>query len=97
MSITLSIPADVSLENPQDHIKIIESELYNYSESLINKPRWLVFNKIDLLFVDDLDKCKQNILQHINWDGPIFWISAVTGKGTKELCQNITNFIKYKL
>ena len=34
-------------ETPLEQFKTIESELLNYQESLANKDRWLVFNKID--------------------------------------------------
>ena len=37
-------PIDES--DPADNIAIIESELFQYSEKLADKPRWLVFNKI---------------------------------------------------
>ena len=36
-------PIDES--DPADNISIIESELFQYSEKLADKPRWLVFNK----------------------------------------------------
>jgi GTP-binding protein len=41
------LPVDGS--NPVDNARIIVNELRQYSEKLVEKPRWLVFNKIDLL------------------------------------------------
>ncbi|SPP32058.1 GTPase Obg [Arsenophonus endosymbiont of Aleurodicus floccissimus] len=35
--------------DPAQNAKIIDAELEKYSEKLAQKPRWLVFNKIDLL------------------------------------------------
>ena len=50
---------DLSSDNvemePINAFKDIDSELKKYSEALYKKPRWLVFNKIDLVVPLDLD------------------------------------------
>lgn len=42
--------APIDESDPADNIAIIEGELFQYSEKLANKPRWLVFNKIRYTF-----------------------------------------------
>lgn len=62
--------------------EIIE-ELRLYSPDLYQKPRWLALNKLDM--VPDPAGFKQQLLERINWKGPVFSISALTGQGTQHL------------
>lgn len=75
--------------DPAENIRIVERELKNYSEALADKPQWLVFNKIDLLLEDEVDKRVQEITQAINWQGPVFAISAAQRKGTDGLMKAV--------
>ena len=36
----------------------LSTELGKYSDKLVNKPRWLYFNKIDLVLEDELEEIK---------------------------------------
>jgi GTP-binding protein len=76
-----------------DDIIKITNELKVYSEALYQKERWLVFNKMDLLG-DDAEAHAKTIAQQINWQGPIFLISALKKQGTQELCYGIMNRLK---
>lgn len=76
----------------EDIIKIT-NELKVYSEALYQKERWLVFNKTDLLGDEAKVRAKQ-IAEQINWQGPIFLISALKKQGTQELCYGIMNRLK---
>jgi len=67
----------------------IEGELKKFSADLSEKPRWLVINKVDLLASDDLEVAREILLGEIDWDGPVFLVSAETGAGTDELGQAI--------
>lgn len=75
--------------DPVDVIEAILAELKKYSDELYEKPRWLVFNKVDLMLEDELEVRIASILDRINWQGPVYKVSAVTGQGTKELCFDI--------
>jgi GTP-binding protein len=71
--------------DPAEQVRKIEKELVRFDPDLINRPRWLVLSKCDLL---DEAACKQKIdgvLAALEWDQPWFAISAVTGQGLKEL------------
>lgn len=80
-------PVDQS--DPAEQARILISELSQFSEALLNKPRWLVFNKIDLVDSEHLQVVKQKVIEALEWEGPVYEISALTGKGTTQLCQAI--------
>ncbi len=81
--------APIDGSDPADVVKAIANELANFSEDLAEKPRWLVINKIDLLDDDDLAAAREKLLQSLEWDGPVFEVSAATGEGTESLGQAI--------
>ncbi len=75
--------------NPVDEANIIINELDNYSHELVEKPRWLVLNKSDLLDETDLKIRQDEIIERLNWQGPVYTISAITKKGTEQLVFDI--------
>ncbi|MGR6980670.1 Obg family GTPase CgtA [Testudinibacter sp. P27/CKL/0425] len=85
-------PIDQS--DPADNIVIIESELFQYSENLAEKPRWLVFNKIDTMSDEQAQEKAAEIVERLGWEDDYYLISAVTGKNVKELCRDIMQFIE---
>src|SRR5438046_7811422 len=64
-------PLDES--DPIENIKTIENELTKFSPELSHKERWLVLNKIDLLDEDELKAKSQEIVESLDWKGPVFW------------------------
>ena len=90
-------PYDDSI-NPVQEAKAIIKELEKYSKDIAIKERWLILNKIDLL--SDTDNIKNNIIEKLGWTGKVFCISAINGKGCKNLTYEIMKHIeleKYKL
>jgi GTP-binding protein len=83
------LPMDQS--NPVENAKIIVNELKKYSEKLAEKPRWLVFNKIDLMSDEEADVLCKKIAAELEWEGPIYQISADNGINTKALCNDISD------
>jgi GTP-binding protein len=79
-------PLDSS-SDPAAAFSAIEDELAKFSDDLMHIPRWLVINKIDLLAADQLGTAVKDLLTKLDWQGPVFEISAETGKGTAELGQ----------
>jgi GTP-binding protein len=77
--------APIDGSDPAEVVKAIANELGNFSEDLAHKPRWLVINKIDLLTEDDRVVAREKILASLEWDGPVFEVSAATGEGTEAL------------
>jgi GTP-binding protein len=79
---------------PIDAIQTIEQELTKYDKDLAEKPRWLVFNKIDQINDESLhNEMIQNIVKALKWHGPVFSVSAISGEGLKELNSALMQFI----
>lgn len=67
--------------------KTVLNELAAYNAELLEKPRWLVFNKIDMI-LDEQQRQESidRIVQELAWQGPVYAISAIRGEGTQALC-----------
>lgn len=65
--------------------KAIIEELRKFDPALHHKPRWLVFNKIDLLPPEEREARIREVLRRMRWRKPYFQISAATGEGTDAL------------
>ncbi len=85
------LPADGS--DPAENAQTIIAELGKYSEKLANKPRWLVFNKIDLVLEDELEEIMQNVIAAIDWQGPIYQVSAASRTNTESLSREIQAYL----
>ncbi|NOR43430.1 MAG: Obg family GTPase CgtA [Gammaproteobacteria bacterium] len=75
--------------DPVDEAITIVKELSSFSPELAEKPRWLVLNKSDLLDDDELKAKQDDIVQRLNWKGPVYTISAISKKGTENLAFDI--------
>ena len=84
-------PFDESVD-PAKEADAIVNELKKYSMDLFNKPRWLVLNKIDL--TSKVDQIQNEIKNKMKWSGKIFCISAINGKGCRELTFEIMKHIE---
>ncbi len=90
---------DVSSPDPDADIvsqaaanaRAIVEELRLYDTSLYEKPRWLVLNKLDM--VDDPESVKQQLVAELDWKGPVYSISALTGEGTQELVLRLQEWL----
>lgn len=83
-------PLDADADPVRD-ARAIAMELKKYDESLYRKPRWLVFNKIDL--VPDADARIARIVRALRWKGTWFKVSALSGEGCRELCAATHRFL----
>lgn len=86
------LPIDNS--DPADAAETIIQELNQYSEKLASKPRWLVFNKTDLLNEDECDDKIQQVIQRLNWDDRFFKVSALSKIGTDTVINEVMDFIE---
>ena len=85
------MPYDTS--TPGENAQVIEQELAKFSPTLAGGDRWLILNKVDLLPEDEVDARCQEVVDHLNWDGPVFRISGLASQGTKALCAAIMDYI----
>ncbi len=86
--------APIDESDPADNIAVIETELFQYSEKLADKPRWLVFNKIDTISDEEAQQRAQNITERLGWEDDYYLISAATGKNVLPLTRDIMDFIE---
>jgi GTP-binding protein len=79
--------------DPVKEAKAIVKELKKYDQSLFEKPRWLVLNKLDVVPEDERQKRVKDFVKRFGWKGPIFEISALTREGCEELVVEIYNYL----
>ena len=77
-----------------DSINAILNELKSFSEALYAKERWLVFNKVDLLPPEEVEARVAAVCQALNWQGPVYQISALSQQGTKQVCYDLMHKIQ---
>lgn len=86
------MPVDGS--SPVDSAKIIINELAEFDPALLDKPRWLVLNKMDMLPDEQArEDITKTIVDGLNWQGRVFAISAISGMGTQQLCYSLMQLI----
>lgn len=83
-------PADPDTDAVRE-AKALAGELKKYDPALHRKPRWLVFNKADLL--ENPEKSARAVVRALRWKGPYFVISALDGRGCRELCNEVFRFL----
>ncbi len=82
--------------HPADSFIAIENELKKFDPELVDKERWLVINKIDLFNDEEqsLESMIDEIVERINWKGPMFVISALKKEGTDKLGRAIMDYLE---
>lgn len=80
--------------DPVKNFLIILNELKKYSNMLYNKPRWIVFNKIDLLSTHKTKLLVQSIIKKLSLQCDFYLISAKNKIGIKNLCWDILYYLK---
>lgn len=85
--------APIDETDPVENARIILGELEKYSEKLFNKPRWLVFNKTDLLSAEEAQSRAKTIAEALGWEDKYYLISAASRNGVTDLCWDVMSFI----
>lgn len=83
----------VDQTDPVESARVIAKEVANYSQTLAERPRWLVLNKLDLMLEDEAEAICEKIVSELNWQGPVFRISAISNQGTERLSQAIMTWL----
>ncbi|MDD3518689.1 MAG: GTPase ObgE [Chromatiales bacterium] len=86
-------PLDPAID-PADEVRVIEHELEKFSDELAARPRWLVCNKVDLLPPEERETRCRELVDRLQWTGPVHIISAATGEGTDRLVKAIMTFLQ---
>ncbi|MEE4376012.1 MAG: GTPase ObgE [Candidatus Competibacteraceae bacterium] len=80
--------------DPVHDVLSITTELEKYSQELAHRERWLVLNKLDLIPPEDREVRKQGVLNELDWQGPVFAVSAISGEGTQPLTHEIMKHLE---
>lgn len=86
------LPADGS--DPAENALVIIEELRKHSPKLAEKPRWLIFNKIDLLLEDEAEEVMQKVITALEWEGPIHKVAAISKTGTQVVCKELVAYLE---
>ncbi|MBE7376147.1 Obg family GTPase CgtA [Pseudomonas lopnurensis] len=79
--------------DPADAAEVILRELEKFSPALMQRDRWLVLNKADQLLDEEREERMRQVVERLEWDGPVFVISALEGEGTEALTQAIMRYL----
>jgi len=85
--------APIDESDPVENARIILGELEKYSDKLFNKPRWLVFNKVDLIDEEEAQARAKAIAEALGWEDKYYLISAASRQGVTDLCWDVMSFI----
>lgn len=90
----LDIAPAGDVTDPVNDAQVIMRELEKYSPELAQQERWLVLNKVDLVPDEEVDQRCDDIVQRLDWQGPVFRMSAINGDGTKELVYRVMEYME---
>jgi GTP-binding protein len=75
--------------DPVAQAKGIIKELRRYDESLYQKPRWFVLNKMDMVPADERETKVKDFIRRMRWKAPVFQVSALAREGLDALVQAV--------
>lgn len=85
--------APIDMSDPVANAEAIIREIESFSPTMAGRERWLVLNKLDLVPAGDREELLAHIVDSLDWQGPIFGISAATGEGTDKLCGAVMDYL----
>ncbi|MEO9077903.1 MAG: Obg family GTPase CgtA [Rhodanobacter sp.] len=84
--------APIDDSNVADQVRAIELELEKFNPELLERPRWLVLNKADMLAEDERQVIAEQVIADLGWTQPWFLVSAIARENTMEVCQQVQRF-----
>jgi GTP-binding protein len=80
--------------DPVAEARAIVKELKRYDESLYEKPRWLVLNKLDLIPAEERRARIDAFVKSLRWKGPVFGVAAISGEGCTALVRKVQDWLQ---
>lgn len=77
---------------PAEQVRAIERELERHDPELLQKPRWLVLNKADLMFEDEAAAAARAVVDELGWTQPWYLVSAISREGTWPIMKDVMAF-----
>lgn len=78
--------------DPVEQVRAIERELEKHDPELLQKPRWLVLNKADLMFEDEAKERAEQIVASLGWTQLWYQVSAISREGTWPIMKDVMAF-----
>ncbi|HEY9143967.1 MAG TPA: GTPase ObgE, partial [Arenimonas sp.] len=78
--------------DPVYQVRAIEAELRKHDPAMLEKPRWLVLNKADLLPEDERQARAEALVKALDWKEPWFISSAIGREGTWPIVLKVQQF-----
>lgn len=85
-------PLDES--SPADAAEVIVNELERFSPSLCERERWLVLNKADMIPEDEREARVKEVVDRLQWEGPVYLISAISRQGTEQISHDLMRYLE---
>ena len=85
--------APIDGSDPVEQVHAIEQELQKFDPELLERPRWLVMNKADVLPDDERQAVAEEIVRRLEWKEPWFLVSAIARENTMPVCQQVWRFL----
>ena len=76
-----------------EQIRTIERELERFDAGLLDKPRWLLLNKADLIPAEDARALAGRIVSELGWTAPWFIVSGLAREGTREVMLKVQAYL----
>ncbi len=86
--------APIDGSNVADQVRAIERELEKFNPELLERPRWLVLNKADMLAESERAEVAAKVIAELNWTQPWFLVSAIARENTMAVCQQVQRFFE---
>jgi GTP-binding protein len=80
--------------DPAEAAVAIVNEIERFSPTLAGRQRWLVLNKSDLLDDEEFAERRKAVLSALDWQGPVYEISAISSIGTDALCGDMMRYLE---
>ncbi|MCL7713439.1 GTPase ObgE [Stenotrophomonas mori] len=78
--------------SPVEQVRALEHELGKHDPALLQKPRWLVLNKADLMFEEEAGAAAEQVVAALGWTQPWYLVSALGREGTWPIMKDIMAF-----
>lgn len=86
--------APIDGSDPVEQVRAIEQELARFDAELLQRPRWLVLNKADVLPEDERQSRAEAIVDSLGWTQPWFLVSAIARENTMTVCRQVQRFFE---
>ena len=76
--------------DPVSQVRQLEEEMQKFGAGLMEKPRWLVFTKADLMPPEEAKAKAAEAVSELDWQEPWALVSSIAKTGTDQLMQQVS-------